>query len=482
MSAEGRGNMSLDPTAPEIRRWGNLAVDLVADYLGSVSQRRVYPQTSAAEIRDRLESELPLEGVEFDRLLETFRDVILPLSRHNAHPRMFGYVQAPGTAIAAFADLLASTLNANLTAWRSAPAAVELERVTLDWVKEILGLDRNAGGLFVSGGSMANLAALAAARTARIAPPDFSRARIYASEETHHSIVKAAALLGLGRENVCSIGVDDRFKIRLDDLIKKIESDRSAGCLPFCVVANAGTVATGAVDPLAEIHEIAQRFNLWMHVDASYGGFAMLAQSTLLVGIAEADSVALDPHKWLYLPVDCGCVFYRDPQSARAAFAQAAEYTKVLDLHDDEVFAFWDYGPELSRRFRALKVWMLLKGVGTRALGETIEKDLACARYLEALVRASDDFEMLAPVELSIFCFRYRRQDTNQSDSELDQLNERLLVALQRDGSSYLSNAKVNGHFALRGCVMNYRTTLQDMEILLEDLRRLAAQLDAGHL
>ncbi len=469
-----KSNISLDPNAPEMRRWGNATVDLLAEYLGSVSQRRVYPQTSTSEIRAQLQTELPLEGVEFERLLDTFRDVILPLSRHNAHPRMFGYVQAPGTAIAALADLLASALNANLTAWRSAPAAVELERVTLDWIKKIVGLDPNAAGLFVSGGSMANLAALAAARTARLTPPDLGRARIYASEETHHSIVKAAALLGLGRESVRNIAVDHRFKIRIDDLVEKIESDLGAGNLPFCVVANAGTVATGAVDPLVQVREVAQRFNLWMHVDASYGGFAALAPTArpLFAGVAEADSVALDPHKWLYLPVDCGCVFYRDAATARAAFAQSAEYTRVLDLHEDEAFAFWDYGPELSRRFRALKVWMLLKGVGTRALAESIEKDLACTRHLEALVRASDDFEMLAPVELSIFCFRYRR-----SRSELDQLNERVLVALQRDGSSYLSNARVNGRFALRGCVMNYRTNLRDMEILLDDLRRVATQL-----
>jgi len=324
---------------------------------------------------------------------------------------------------------------------------------------------------------MANLAALAAARTAKVAPHDFPRARIYASAETHHSIVKAAALLGLGRESVRLLPVDDRFKVRVDDLIASITADRARGDLPFCLVANAGTVATGAVDPIAELRDIAERFGLWLHVDASYGGFATLAPQAreLFNGIAEADSVALDPHKWLYLPVDCGCVFYRDAESARAAFAHTAEYTRVLDLRDDEAFAFWDYGPELSRRFRALKVWMLLKGVGTRALGEAIESNLTSARHLEALVRESDDFEMLAPVELSIFCFRYRPKTS--SEVELDELNERLLVALQRDGSSYLSNAKINGRFALRGCVLNYRTTLHDMEKLLNDLRRVALAL-----
>jgi aromatic-L-amino-acid decarboxylase len=490
---------SLDPSADEIRRWGNAAIEAMARYLDSIRDRRVYPNTTARQIREKLDRALPDEGVDFDRLLETFNDVIVATSRHNGHPRMFGYVQAPGTAIAALADLLASTLNANLTAWRSAPAAVEIERLTIDWIKQILGFNVDASGLFVSGGSMANFAALAVARRAK-APEELlnksaqslpQAMRVYISEETHHSVAKAAALLGLGRDNVRTVDVDERFKIRIGDLVAKITEDLEAGHLPFCVVANAGTVVTGACDPLREVIEVARRFNLWMHVDASYGGFAALAHSArdLFNAMHEADSVALDPHKWLYLPVDCGCVLYRDAAAARATFAHEAEYTRVLEQAPDEAFAFWDYGPELSRRFRALKVWMTLKGVGVRALGAAIEKDLACARHLERLVRASEDFEMLAPVELSIFCFRYvpprfKRALASADEVErvrineqLDAFNERLLIELQRDGSSYLSNARLRGRFSLRGCVMNYRTTLRDMEILLEDLRRVAGRV-----
>src|SRR5881275_1807168 len=486
----------LDPSPEQIRSWAKAAVELMAEYLGTIRDRCVYPSTSSGQIRERLDSSVPEEPVNFDELLHTFQDTLLELSRHNGHPRMFGYVQAPGTAIAAIADLLASTLNANLTAWRSAPAAVEIERLTIDWIKQIVGFNRNAAGLFVSGGSMANMAALAAARRAK-APAQIQNKgaqscakalRVYASEETHHSVAKAAALLGIGRDNVGLIRVDERYKINLDELVAAIKEDRTAGHLPICVVANAGTVATGAFDPLPQISDIAQRFNLWLHVDGAYGGFAALAPSArpLFASIKKADSIALDPHKWLYLPVDCGCVLYRDPQMARATFAHDAEYTRVMTQEADEAFAFWDYGPELSRRFRALKVWMILKGVGLRAIGEAIEKDLACARHLESLVRASDDFEMLAPVELSIFCFRHipahwklafagaGEAERLRIDEELDAWNERLLVELQRDGSSYLSNARVGGRFSLRGCAMNYRTTLRDMEILLEDLRRLA--------
>lgn len=461
----------LNPSGEQIRRWGSAAVDEMANYLSGIRDRRVFPPTSSREMRDQLWTSLPDEGIGFDELLGKFRDVV-EHSRHNAHPRMFGYVQSPGTPIAAIADFLASMLNANLTAWRSAPAAVEVERLTINWIKDMIGYHADAAGLFVSGGSMANFAALATARHAKNPRP--SSERVYVSTEAHHSLSKAAELLGIGKNHVCTVKANHAGKIDIGDLVSQLEADIGAGHKPFCVVANAGTVMTGAVDPLFEIAEIAQRFDLWFHIDASYGGFAPLAESVkpLFRGIDRADSVALDPHKWLYLPVDCGCVLYRDPKTATATFEYDAAYTRVIGQAADEAFAFWDYGPELSRRFRALKVWMLLQLVGVRALARSIENDLACARHLEDLVRASDDFEMLAPVELSIFCFRHRLPGlTNQ---QLDEHNERLLIALQRDGSSYLSNAIVKGRFALRGCVMNYRTTPRDMEILLDDLRRVA--------
>src|SRR5438876_9869180 len=444
----------LDPSADEIRDWGNSVIQLMADYLGNLRDRKVYRHMSSREIRDRLDPTVPTKGIDLNGLLKVFRETVIPFSRQNAHPRMFGYVQSPGTPLAAFADLLASTLNANLTVWRSAPAPVEMERLTIDWIRQILGFNAEAGGLFVSGGSMANLAALAAARQTK--DHSSGRLRMYASSATHFSISKAAALLGIARENVRQVAVDERFRMRVDDLVAKVTDDLEAGYVPFCVVGNAGTVDTGAIDPLREIREVANRFQLWMHVDGSYGAFAVLADSAkkLFAGMEQADSIALDPHKWLYLPVDVGCVIYRDPEIARATFAQEAEYTRMFGEEADEAFVCWDYGPELSRRFRALKVWMLLKGVGLDALAEAIESNLACARYLESMVQASDDFEMVAPVELSIFCFRHvPAQFRNQSPEAIDAFNERLLVALQRDGSSYLSNATLAGRFALRGGV-----------------------------
>ena len=221
----------LDPSADEIRQWGNSVVELMIEYLSDLRSRKVYGDFSSREIRDQLDNALPANGSDFENLLKTFRETIIPFSRQNAHPRMFGYVQSPGTPLAAFADLLASTLNANLTAWRSAPAPVDLERLTIDWIRQILGFDSGAGGLFVSGGSMANLAALAAARQTK--SESLSRLRIYASSETHFSIAKAAALLGIGRENVREVAVDESFRIRTDDLVAKITADLKEGDTPI---------------------------------------------------------------------------------------------------------------------------------------------------------------------------------------------------------------------------------------------------------
>ena len=475
---------------------GTAAVEWMASYCDSLRELPVYPRTSSVGLKARLNEPLPQEGRAVTELLEIFREVIVPGSRQNGHPRFFGYVSAPGTAVASVADLLASTLNANLTAWRSAPAPVELERLTIDWIKEALGCDPGAVGLFTSGGSLANFTALAAARHRHCERVHDSGMhaltrplRVYISTEGHHSIDKAAALLGIGRAHVRRIAVDAFFRMDVDDLERQIAADRAAGMEPFCVVASAGTVVTGAIDPLAEIAEVARRHGLWMHVDACYGGFARLAPSVrpLFAGLDQADSIALDPHKWLYLPADCGCLIYRDPARIGAAFALGADYTRIMASDPDEAFAFWDYGPELTRRFRALKVWMTLAHVGARGIGAAIEANLDCARYLAALVEASPDFEMLAPVELSIFCFRYldataRTAATRSENQErrLDALNERLLLTLQRGGSSYLSNARLRGRFALRGCVLNYRTTRRDMEILLDDLRHTANTLPEG--
>ncbi len=460
---------------------GRDTLEQVAAYYDSLATRPVLVPTTSHDLRTLLEEPLPQQGADYATLLDTIDRVITHYSRHSAHSRFFGYVSAPGTPVAALGGLLTAALNINVTCWRSAPAGADLEHVTIGWLKQMLGYPADSGGLLVSGGSMANFAALAAARTAK-APVNVvrdgaaatGRMCAYVSAEGHFSIAKAAGMLGIGEANVRQVKTNDRLEIDLADLDRQVQADRAAGALPFCVVANAGTTATGAFDPIGPLADFARRENLWLHVDAAYGGFAALAPSAhhLFDRIADADSVTLDPHKWLYLPVGCGCVLYKDPATARAAFSHAAEYTRTIGLQQDEAFAFWDYGPELSRPFRALDLWLLIKYVGAARLSDAVEQNIACARYFESLVNVADDFEMLAS-GLSIFCFRYKPKN---GKADLDALNEQLLIKLQRAGGSYVSNARVNGKFALRGCVLNYRTTKRDMEILLEDVRAAGRQ------
>jgi glutamate/tyrosine decarboxylase-like PLP-dependent enzyme len=298
---------------------------------------------------------------------------------------------------------------------------------------------------------------------------------VYASEEVHLSIPKAADILGFGRDQVRTIACDERQRMRVDLLRQKIEADRREGLRPFCVVGSAGTVNTGAVDPLAEIADIAAEFDLWFHVDGAYGAPGSLdnGKKHLFAGLERADSVSLDPHKWLYVPVDAGCLLFRDDASARAAFsAEDADYIKTHGYTDEEAFAFWDYGVELSRRFRALKVWMTLQYYGSRRIAEAISEDIALAAYLGELVSKADDFELLAPVELSICCFRYV-----QAGADLDWLNEKIMATVQKGGRAYLSNATVNGKFALRACITNFRTTKADIEETIAVVREAAESL-----
>lgn len=452
-----------------------MAVELVADYFATLDRMPVFPDVTSESLRAALDATLPADGRDFDALLAVVRDVILPGSRHNGHPRFFGYVSPPGTPAAALADFMASALNSNVTSWRSAPAAAELEHLTVGWIKQILGYPDSAAGLFVSGGSMANFCGLAAAREAK-APGAGARGmtekalRLYASDQVHFSVPKAAGLLGIGRGNVRTVRTDDRQRIDVDHLRPLIAEDRAAGHIPICVVANLGTVSTGAVDDLNAVADVAEQNDLWLHVDASYGGFAALAasQNHHFAHLHRADSVALDPHKWLYVPVDCGCVLYRDPATAKAAFAQDSDYTKVTETGVAEAFAFWDYSPELSRRFRALKVWMTLAHAGTRVLGEAVERNIACAQHLARIVAESTDFELLAH-GLSIVCFRCRAAD--------DVGNEEIMMRVQKGGRSYLSGARVNGQFALRACVLNFRTIERDVEALLDDCRAAAMEV-----
>lgn len=512
MSTDLRTASALDIDAQAFDEIAIQATKLVADYFNTISERPVRAENYSGKTAAALDLELPLEGVPLDRLLDECR-VIFDLSRHNGHPRFFGYVASPSTPIGAYAELLTGALNANVTCWRSGPAGTELEQLVVRWLGTLIEYDRDAKGLLTSGGSMANMIALLVASRRKLGAEVSAKGLwnshgspliVYASEEVHMSIPKAMDVLGLGRDHLRTVACDDRQRMRVDSLREQIERDLREGFRPCCVVASAGTVNTGVVDPLAEIAAVAREFDLWFHVDGAYGAPGVLdrRKKHLFRGLEQADSVSLDPHKWLYVPVDAGCLLFRDPHPVKAAFnTEDADYIKVHGHSDDEAFAFWDYSVELSRRFRALKVWLTLSYYGAHRLADAISNDIALAAYLGELVAAADDFELLAPVELSICCFRYvppgwgdgekgrlgggsrdlpvpnsPHPPVVRSDAELNHLNERIMGRVQTSGRAYLSNATVNGRFALRACITNFRTTKSDIEETLETVRDAARQ------
>lgn len=480
-----RTTSALDVTPEAFNEISNEAGKLVFEYFNTVAAREVLSKQHAGKTISEIDAQLEDEGVPLSKLLDECR-TMFDLSRHNGHPRFFGYVASPSTPIGAYADLIASSLNANITCWRSGPAGTEIEKTVVRWLGSLIGYDANAKGLLTSGGSMANLIALLIASRrkagASIAQKGLwnsgSPLTVYASDEVHMSIAKAADILGLGRDHVRSVKTNDKLQIDTEHLRSRINEDLAQGSRPFAVVASAGTVNTGAVDPLKDVAAVAKEFDLWFHVDGAYGAPGVLDQlkKDLFTGLELADSVSLDPHKWLYVPVDAGCLLFRDEATAKAAFnTDDADYIKVHGLVDDETFAYWDFGVELSRRFRALKIWMTLRYYGVKRLSRTISEDIALAEYLGELVSNDSEFELLAPVELSICCFRYR--PANIPESDLNQLNERIMSVVQKSGKAYVSNATVNGQFALRACITNFRTTKADIEQTLEVVREAGLKL-----
>jgi aromatic-L-amino-acid/L-tryptophan decarboxylase len=399
---------------------------------------------------------------------------VLSQSRAN-NGRFFGYVLGSGEPVAALADLLASVANQNVTAWRSSPAAVTIERTVVGWLCEALGCKEFSGTL-TGGGSLANLMGLAMAREAKSPANEkglSAKATVYASEEVHMSIPKAIALLGIGRENLRLVRTDASFHMSPEELDRAIARDKQSGRTPIAVVASAGTVNTGAVDPLPQIAAIAKNHGAWFHIDGAYGALAALATRGRFQGLELADSISLDPHKWLYQPLDCGCLLYRNADAARKAFSHTGDYTRVLSNDPVEGFAFFEESMELSRRFRALKLWLSLRYHGLEAFRQSIKNDLAYARDLAEKIVNEPELELLAPVELSAVCFRYLGTG-GRSEGDLNRLNPAILKEVNKKGRVYLSNATLRAKFCLRACIVNHRTKPEDLDVVISEV------LDAG--
>jgi glutamate/tyrosine decarboxylase-like PLP-dependent enzyme len=464
----------LDVSAAEFRALAEAVAALASEFVADLDDR---PTASATSAFDTAAFEVPLPDEGLGRVALQDLEAI---AEHVRAPtgRRLPYVVGSGDPVGALGDLYASVLNQNVTAWRSAPAAVAIERAVLRWIAEAIDCSGFTGS-FTSGGSLGNLMALAMAREAH-APANEEGAQpgvVYASEEVHMSIPKAVAMLGLGRGNLRLIAVDEAMRIDVPALETAIVRDRDAGLRGVALVGSAGTIMSGAIDPLAELADVARRHNLWFHVDGAYGAPAALAAPEKFIGMSEADSISLDAHKWLYQPLDCSILLYRDAEAARRTFAYSAEYVKTTTNDPVEGFAFFDQTIELSRRFRALKLWLSLRYHGLGAFRTAIAENLAQANLLAELIDAEPSLELIAPVDLSAVCFRCLN-GTGDLDT-LNELNETILRDITSSGHVWLSNASVRGTIGLRACITNHRTTEQDVQAIVREVLAAADRVAA---
>ncbi len=486
-------NVPLEMAPEEFRAAGHMLVDRIAEFLGSIEERPVTSGESAQTIRSLLgEVSAPENGTPAKKLLEETAKLMLEHSLLNAHPRYWGYITPSPAPIGALGDLLAASFNPNVGARILSPLATEIERQAIRWIAELIGYPNDCGGLLVSGGNMANFVAFIAARKAKaswnvrssgMAGARARRLRVYASSETHTWIQKATDLFGLGTDSIGAIAVDDEGRAQPAALKKQISEDREKGDFPFLVVGTAGTVSTGAVDPLRELAAICREQGLWFHVDAAYGGFAAVLPdaSPELRAIGLADSVAVDPHKWLYAPLEAGCTLVRDRGALHDAFSYAPPYYHFSSDPGEDVINYYDYGPQNSRGFRALKVWLCLRQAGRRGYQKMIAQDIALAKELYRAVSEHPQLEAFSQ-GLSITTFRYVPRDIRlapaRDEAYLAKLNRELLTRLQKGGQAFVSNAVVRGAFVLRACIVNFRTSLNDVRALPSIVARLGEDVD----
>lgn len=463
-------------TNEEFRRYGHQVVDWMADYLEKIREYPVLPHMHPGDLVDRLPAAAPEQGEPMDAILGDFERSIVPAMTHWNHPRFFAYYAISGSQPGILGEMLAAALNANGMVWKSCPALTELEQVTLGWLRQWMGLDSEFFGIIYDTASIGTMHAIAAAR--EMADPE-SRARghsrdlvMYTSEHANSSVEKAGMTLGLGQDNIRKIGVDDAFRMRPELLRDAMEADRRAGRKPFCVVPTVGTTSTSSIDPVPAIADVADEYGAWLHVDAAYGGAAAVVPElrTVLDGAARAHSVVVNPHKWLFTPIDLSAFYTRKPEILRRAFSLVPEYLKTAE--DPRAVNYMDYGVQLGRRFRALKLWFVMRHFGHEGIAQIIRSHIGYAQKLAGLIRADPRFEVAAPTPFSLVCFRYRGSDED---------NRVLLERINASGKAFLSHTVLNGRFVLRLAIGNIATTWQDLEQVWELVKQASEESQPGN-
>jgi aromatic-L-amino-acid/L-tryptophan decarboxylase len=485
----------------EFRRLGYQAIDMMADYFASIREMPVFPGKSSQAVADVFNEPLPLVGEPPDQILQDWTSRVLPNATHLGSPRYFGFVNGSGTMLGVLAEALAASVNMNPGGWKAGPAATEIERRTIAWIAEMIGYPSGCGGLFTSGGTMANFTALLAGLRSN-APYDSTldglqsemrkgKYLIYMSDhEGHVSIERTADLLNLGRSAVRRVPSRKDFTLDPEALEAMIQADRARGDYPFCVVAQVGSINTGAVDPLEEIAEICERNGLWFHADGACGavGAVLPEKMEMYKGLERADSVTLDPHKWLFIPYECGCLLVREPEKLRRAFSMSTPYLRGTLPTEYSGLDYFEYGPEMSRGFRALKVWMTLRHYGIDGYRKLLRQGIRCAERLDELVCASESFERLHKPNLYIYSFRYApleyrkvaqrsARDQARVEAALDRLNQRIADEIQARGTAFIMTTRIHERTVLRMSICSHRTSLADIEAVFEALEQIGHEI-----
>jgi aromatic-L-amino-acid/L-tryptophan decarboxylase len=475
--------VNLDRTKEDFRNLLYQTADYIVDFYESIPDRKTFPGDTPEIVRAMFDGPLPKSGTPIEEILKTLIPQVYEASTLSISPRFFGYIISGGTQIGIAAEMLSAALNANHTKWHLAPAAAEIERLVIRWINDFIGYRRDAGGIMVSGGSMANLTCLMVARlkagSAEVSTEGlFSSPKLllYASTEAHSCIEKSMDMLGLGRKQVRKIPVKENLTIQIDALERAIQQDIQEGHKPFCIVGNAGTVNSGAVDDLNALADLAKRYQIWLHVDGAYGGPASATPLTkeMFRGLEHADSLAFDPHKWLQVPFEAGCALVRSWKDLQDTYSLIPDYLRS-EMATEDRFDYFEHGFQLSRNFKALKVWLTFLAYGADRLRKVIEDNILIMRHLGRLIEGTTDFELLAPVTLSIASFRYR--PAGVSEHVLDEINLLLAQTIESDGHFFLTSTRIHGKVALRACCINHRADEETVEELLHHVGKLARSL-----
>ncbi|MDX1613494.1 MAG: pyridoxal-dependent decarboxylase [Candidatus Promineifilaceae bacterium] len=477
-----QGEMDLE----EFRRQGHAIVDWVADYLAHPDDYPVLSRVQPGQVAEQLAPGPPEQSEPLDEILADFREIILPGITHWNHPGFMAYFGISGSGPGILGEWLSAALNVNAMLWRTSPAATELEEVTLDWLRQLLGLPAEFRGIISDTASISSMLALAAAREALdmdirrrglAGRPDVPRLRLYVSEQTHSSVEKGAITLGIGQEGVVKIPVDEAFRLDVAALQQAISADQQAGRLPFCVVATVGTTSTTSVDPVAEIAAVCRQHGLWLHVDGAYGGSAAIVPEMrwVLDGVDQADSFVVNPHKWLFTPLDCSAFYVRDPAMLQRAFSLVPDY---LQTSETGVTNYMDWGVQLGRRFRALKLWLIMRHFGREGLVARLREHIRLGQLLAEWIDADPDFQRMAPAPFSTVCFRYRPPEEVQTEEEIEQRNEAIVAEVNQSGEIFISPTRLNGRYAIRAAIGNIRTDEEMVRRAWTLIRQAAVRLN----